>query len=196
MPWHIEEGNEKCLGFAVVKDEDGELEGCHRSRAQAERQLAALYASEQEDEDDLEDDDLSLQNERAGEGPRAQLVDIDGTLITDGGDVNGELIRRLNASDSVVIVVTGRVDAQQDGTVALLERISLDYDLLRMNPGGDPNSFKAETAKTLMANYDIVGAVDDNPRARQLYEELGIPTEAPAFRRAIAEEILAKLRNR
>ena len=195
MPWHIEEGNKNCLGFAVVKDEDGELEGCHRSRAQAERQLAALYASE-EDEDDLEDDDLSLQNERAGEGPRAQLVDIDGTLITDGGDVNGELIRRLNASDSVVIVVTGRVDAQQDGTVALLERISLDYDLLRMNPGKDPNSFKAETAKTLMESYNIVGAVDDNPKARQLYEELGIPTEAPAFRRAIAEQILAKLLTR
>jgi hypothetical protein len=195
MPWHIEEGNENCLGFAVVKDEDGELEGCHRSRAQAERQLAALYASEEED-DDLEDDDLSLQNERAGDGPRAQLVDIDGTLVTDAGDVNGELIRRLNASDSVVIVVTGRVDAQRDGTVALLERISLDYDGLRMNPGGDPNSFKAQTAKTLMESYNIVGAVDDNPKARQLYEELGIVTEAPAFRRAIAEEILAKLRNR
>lgn len=74
MPWHIEEGNQNCLGFAVVKDEDGELEGCHRSRAQAERQLAALYASEEEDddieEDDIEDDDLSLQNERAGE-PKA-----------------------------------------------------------------------------------------------------------------------------
>jgi hypothetical protein len=194
MPWHIEEGNENCLGFAVVKDEDGELEGCHRSRAQAERHLAALNAVEEYD--DLGDNDLGLQNERAGEGPRAQLVDIDGTLVTDGGAVNGELIRRLNASDSVVIVVTGRVDAQRDGTVALLERISLDYDGLRMNPGGDPNSFKAETAKTLMENYNIVGAVDDNPRARQLYEELGIPSEAPVFRRAIAEEILAKLRKR
>jgi hypothetical protein len=71
MPWHIEEANENCRGFAVVKDDDGKLEGCHRSRAQAERQLAALYASEEDnddtEEDAIEDDDLSLQNERAGE---------------------------------------------------------------------------------------------------------------------------------
>ena len=48
MPWHIEADNAGCEGFAVVKDENGELEGCHRTRAQAERQLAALYASEPE----------------------------------------------------------------------------------------------------------------------------------------------------
>ena len=46
MPWHIEADNAGCSGYAVVKDENGEIEGCHRSRAQAERQLAALYAAE------------------------------------------------------------------------------------------------------------------------------------------------------
>lgn len=76
MPWHIEDNHESCQGFAVVKDEDGELEGCHRNRDQAERQLAALNASEQSD--DLGDDDLSLQNERAGEPepmPRRAIVE-------------------------------------------------------------------------------------------------------------------------
>ena len=48
MPWHIEADNPDCQGFAVVKDDDGEVEGCHRTRAQAERQMAALYASEPE----------------------------------------------------------------------------------------------------------------------------------------------------
>lgn len=52
MPWHIETDNAGCEGFAVVKDDDGELEGCHRTRAQAERQLAALYASEAGDTED------------------------------------------------------------------------------------------------------------------------------------------------
>lgn len=47
MPWHVEEGREDCQGFAVVKDEDGSLVGCHRTEAQADRQLAALYASEE-----------------------------------------------------------------------------------------------------------------------------------------------------
>lgn len=48
MPWHIETDNPDCTGYAVVKDEDGEVEGCHRTRGQAERQLAALYAAEPE----------------------------------------------------------------------------------------------------------------------------------------------------
>lgn len=48
MPWHIETDNPDCAGFAVVKDSNGEVEGCHRTRTQAERQMAALYASEPE----------------------------------------------------------------------------------------------------------------------------------------------------
>lgn len=48
MPWHIETDNPSCEGFAVVKDGTSEVEGCHRTRSQAERQLAALYASEPE----------------------------------------------------------------------------------------------------------------------------------------------------
>lgn len=51
MPWSIVEGDERCDAgeFAVVKDEDNELEGCHATRADAEAQIAALYASEAED---------------------------------------------------------------------------------------------------------------------------------------------------
>lgn len=42
-PWHIEERNGE---FCVVKDSDGEVEGCHDTRDSAERQMRALYASE------------------------------------------------------------------------------------------------------------------------------------------------------
>jgi hypothetical protein len=58
MPWHIEDNSPYCQGFAVVKDSNGEVEGCHRTRAQAEDQLAALNISEDEDEldDDVEDE--------------------------------------------------------------------------------------------------------------------------------------------
>lgn len=56
MPWHIEDDHPECQGYAVVKDEDGEVEGCHRTRTQAEAQLAALNIAEAED-DDMEDDD-------------------------------------------------------------------------------------------------------------------------------------------
>ena len=59
MPWHIEDDHPLCDGYAVVKDDDNELEGCHRTRTQAEAQLAALnIAEDEDDEDDDEDDDL------------------------------------------------------------------------------------------------------------------------------------------
>ena len=56
MPWHIETENAECNGYAVVKDQDGEVEGCHRSQAQAERQMAALYAAEDDTEEDDQED--------------------------------------------------------------------------------------------------------------------------------------------
>jgi hypothetical protein len=74
MPYHIESANAECQGFAVVKDDDGEVMGCHRSEAQALRQIAALYAAENDDmddddEDDLEDDDMT---DRAAENQQLE----------------------------------------------------------------------------------------------------------------------------
>ena len=43
MPWHIEKREDE---FCVIKDDDDENEGCHDSREKAERQMRALYASE------------------------------------------------------------------------------------------------------------------------------------------------------
>jgi len=47
MPWHIGD-HADCNGFAVIKDGDGSLAGCHDTRDEAEAQMAALYASEPE----------------------------------------------------------------------------------------------------------------------------------------------------
>lgn len=46
MPYHISEDAADCDGFAVVKDGDGEVMGCHDTQADAEEQMAALYANE------------------------------------------------------------------------------------------------------------------------------------------------------
>lgn len=47
MPWHIETANPECSsGYAVVKDSDGTVEGCHRTRREALAQLAALNIAE------------------------------------------------------------------------------------------------------------------------------------------------------
>jgi hypothetical protein len=46
MPWHVAHDIEGCSGYAVVKDADSEIEGCHETEAEAMKQMAALYANE------------------------------------------------------------------------------------------------------------------------------------------------------
>lgn len=46
MPWEIKQGTSQCSGYGVFKEGTNELEGCHTTRAAAQRQMAALYASE------------------------------------------------------------------------------------------------------------------------------------------------------
>jgi hypothetical protein len=49
VPWHKVKGHTECPPgepWAVVKDADGSVAGCHASEADADAQLAALYASE------------------------------------------------------------------------------------------------------------------------------------------------------
>lgn len=51
MPYSVVEDHDGCPDdspWGVVKDADGELMGCHSSESDAEEQVAALYASEQE----------------------------------------------------------------------------------------------------------------------------------------------------
>lgn len=51
MPWHVEAQHPDCPDdspWAVVKDDDGEVEGCHETEDDANAQVAALYASEEE----------------------------------------------------------------------------------------------------------------------------------------------------
>lgn len=62
MPWHIESEHPSCpVGrpFGVVKDADGEVEGCHPTKAAAQKQLAALYAQEHEMDSAPPSDNLS-----------------------------------------------------------------------------------------------------------------------------------------
>jgi hypothetical protein len=47
MPWRIDTAHPDCRsGYAVVKQDDGSLEGCHRTRREALAQLAALNIAE------------------------------------------------------------------------------------------------------------------------------------------------------
>jgi len=46
MPYHLSNEMQDCSGWAVVKDETSEIMGCHQTRAEALKQLAALHAAE------------------------------------------------------------------------------------------------------------------------------------------------------
>jgi hypothetical protein len=48
MPWHVEQnGCPDGEPWAVIKDDDGTIAGCHESEDAANRQVAALYANEE-----------------------------------------------------------------------------------------------------------------------------------------------------
>lgn len=137
-----------------------------------------------------------LTQQRAGSGPPAIITDIDGTLIDSAKGVNGSLIRTLNNSSAVVIVVTARNSNQRDNTTALLDRIGLQYDSLHMSDGGDPVTYKKATAERLLQRYTINTAYENNADTRAAYKELGINAVAPYANREAAEEILAQLIDR
>lgn len=81
MPWSIVEGDERCDAgeFAVVKDEDLELEGCHATREEAEAQIAALNASEAED-----DADAAMPATMRNTVPWSGVLVVEGTPTGDG----------------------------------------------------------------------------------------------------------------
>ena len=58
MPWEIVQEDPACPAsrpFGVHKTDDGELEGCHATYADADDQMSALYMAESEDEQRQED---------------------------------------------------------------------------------------------------------------------------------------------
>lgn len=56
MPWDIRQGTSQCSGYGVFKEGTNDLAGCHETRDDAEKQLAALYAAEPEAAKSLSDE--------------------------------------------------------------------------------------------------------------------------------------------
>lgn len=126
----------------------------------------------QDDSDEMDDDSVRIES-----GPQAVIVDIDGTLISN----NGQLIERtynfLDAmSDTEIFIVTARVVADRDETVAELDSLGIDYDRLFMkeNSSIDSVEFKKATAAKLLEEYNIILAIDNNPDNRAAFRDLGI----------------------
>lgn len=129
MPWSKVQDHSDCPSdepWAVVKDETGEVEGCHATEEEADSQIAALNAAEGEDNStssksfQVEEDEKEMNNLPQWEG----VLAIEGSPTGDGREfaekslVWGELpipLRR-NIEDShggepkTTAVLVGRID--------------------------------------------------------------------------------------
>jgi len=177
MPWHIDTAHADCRsGYAVVKDDDGSVEGCHRTRREALAQIAALNIAEAE---------------RAA-AKTAIIVDIDGTLL-DGDEVNEDIAKfvREQHATTFVAIVTARLAGRRNETVVSLREAEVPYDTLRMRPDDSISGprWKGKEAARLGEEYEVVLAIDNDPAARTAYENVGVA-------RVIAPENLARAEER
>lgn len=187
MPWHIETDNLECNGYAVVKDADGEVEGCHRSEEQAQRQIAALYAAE------------TPMADRAILPPIV-VTDIDGTILYPNGDPINATLQQINAKNEDVYIVTGRAAQRRAETETQLETIGLNFERLLMVGSQEA---KTEAMKTLLQSFDVTDAYENDPEVIAAYRSLGVTVHEPSqrhtqkatsSRREEVEKILADLR--
>lgn len=133
----------------------------------------------EDNSEDMPDDEMYQEEEmaqRLDSGPLAVIVDIDGILIIDGQRVDRVYNYIEAMEDTEIIIVTGRSSSTREETVAQLDSLDIDYDQLFMNPDSTTQSpeFKKATAEKLLETYNVILAIDDNPRNRAVYRELGI----------------------
>lgn len=169
MPYFISNQAEGCNGWATIK-EDGEVMGCHTSKAAAIKQMVAISLAE----------DMEPGGERNVNGPKAVIVDIDDTLIH-MGDPMDRVIDYVNALEGRKIIITGRVESQRDETVSQLRSAGVNYSALFMKDTDEATStYKGKVAERLLARYNIVLAIDNDDDNRRVFRALGIPTLDPA----------------
>lgn len=123
----------------------------------------------------------------------AQIIvsDVDDTILRNGRDPIDKTISFLNDSDVAVVIVTGRTEADRDETAAQLEAVGLEYAmLLTNNTNADTLAYKRDTMASLLDQFDVVLAVDNDADVRAAYADLGVeavdPTNLPDTVRADA----------
>ena len=96
------------------------------------------------------------------------ICDIDGTLLN-GSDPIVKTIEFLDARPEPVCIVSGRMEAERADTVAALDAADVDYVELYLNDTeAGTVEFKTRMAEELMAEYDVVLAIDNDEACRVL----------------------------
>jgi hypothetical protein len=126
-------------------------------------------------------EDMEPGGERDLSGPPAIVVDIDDTLIALNGDPIENVVAFVKEYTGAVLIVTARREARRDETIAQLDAIGVDYELLQMRGDRTPEVvYKAAVIKNLFVNYNVELAIDNNADVRAEYARIGITVLAPS----------------
>ena len=210
MPYQVIMNAEGCDGHAVVKVDstipiDG---GCHATHKEAIDHMTALNMAtadentyRHEDVASAIDEAINLlteakksyesnendqpTNEMRVDGADCVLiVDIDGTLLENGVKPIQKVIDYVNYDypECVVAIVTGRLEADREATIAALSAVGVKYDQLIMKQDDkiDTAEYKKGVAEGFIADgKSIDKAIDNDSAARDAYKELGIDAVSP-----------------
>ena len=173
MPYFISDQQADCSGWATVKEDDGALVtiGCHETKQDAVDQMVAVSLAE----------DMEPGGERDLNGPAAIVVDVDDTLIAVNGNPIENVVAFVKEYDGAVLIVTARRESRRDETIAQLDAIGIDYELLQMRGDRTPEVvYKAAVIKNLFVNYNVELAIDNNADVRAEYARIGVTVLAPS----------------
>lgn len=110
MPYEVVEGHSECgsdAPWAVVKEDDGEVMGCHESQDAAQAQQAALYAAEEEDNASSATGEVFQNENEEDDSERRRtnwsgVLAVEGSPTGDGREFSPESIDWPNPADVVI----------------------------------------------------------------------------------------------
>ena len=109
-------------------------------------------------------------------GDQVGVSEFDDTLFVSGG-LNQKVYEWIQAQNIPLYVVTGRHEKERDETIALLDKLKVQYEKLIMQPDDSNASaqYKGAVASGLLANgLEVVFVVENNGDARNAYIKAGV----------------------
>lgn len=113
------------------------------------------------------------------------IVDIDNTLLKYGNVPIQKTVDKVNelAKKNKIVIVSGRLESDRKDTVGALKNAGVKYSRIILNKIGsstpDQLESKRQAAESLKKDDNVILAIDDDPRARKIYKELGIKSVGP-----------------
>lgn len=157
MPWHVARSDEcpASKPWAVIKDSDGTVEGCHANKDAARRQMAALYAQEDSTKMQRKSFDIIETKTHGETGEFTALVSVFGNVDKVGDRVvDGAYTKTLkkwrDSGDPFPVVLAHRWN-----------------DVMAHIGYADPNNVQ-QVPQGLLVKGKL--DIEDNPIARQTYK--------------------------